>query len=193
MVTFGKASASPLSFVALLSKRCVFQYFDLYSDSMPFPIDLCSKCLYCETNFLFVFTNWSMSHNGFLWSFLTFHKLPSLFYFICLCIIISWYRFMLLNSHKLQIHSLISNKRHFIKVSQYLIVAELIAHVTASNHTNWLACGRNDLSHVYSAKMWGPLSNSAKYYFPMRTWSTQESGNIFHEDRLSWGKKGHVG
>lgn len=91
--------------------------------------------------FLFVFTNWSMSHNDFLRSFWTCLKLTSFFYLICLYIVISWYRFVLLNSNKLQIHSLISNKRHFIKVSEYLIVADLIAHVTASNHTNWLACG----------------------------------------------------
>ncbi len=94
-----------------------------------------------------------MSHNDFLRSFWTRLKLPSFFYLICLYIVVSWYRFVLLNSNKLQIHSLISNKRHFIKVSEYLIVADLIAHVTASNHTNWLACGLNDLSHVHSAKM----------------------------------------
>lgn len=129
------------------------------------------------------------------WTSFKMYKRYIMFYILFYVCILLFHDADLCYLNKFQIHSLISNKRHFIKVSEYLIVVELNAHVTVSNHTNRLACGLNDLSHVHSVKMQRceGLVELCKVLFPMRTWFTQESGNIFHEDRLCWGKKRSCG
>ncbi len=66
--------------------------------------------------------------------------------------------------------------------------------MTASNHTNWLACGLNDLSHVYSVKMWGPRQTLQSIIFP---WGPDLPKNLrtffmrtdwVGEKKVMWGK-----